>query len=374
VLATSQAPAWDEGEGWRVSEEPILEIGVRDGPSEFIFSEVVGTVRLNDGRIVVADGDLANLRIYDAAGEYLSSSGGPGEGPGEFRALAGLGVMPGDSLVTYDQALDRIQLFDPAGTLLRSLQIRSSWPEFNPVEMIGVLDDHRIAMNFLGVDTERKAGVSRWPPEMAVTVDIVTGASDSIVVVPGEEAQVTPREGGGFGYYRLPFREENDFAVGQGKLAAISNESVAARVFSADGRLELVLRHPLPARAVTEQDIEEFVEDIVESYYPEGSKASAGEAAGLREYVREGPWGDTWPFLDQVQIDSEGNLWLQHYAHIGDPPGPYYVFSPTGVWLGEVALPPRCAACYQIGEDFILGVWTDEMDVQYVRMYRLDKG
>ena len=38
VLATAEVPAWGEGEGWRVSEEPILEIGVRDGPSDFIFS------------------------------------------------------------------------------------------------------------------------------------------------------------------------------------------------------------------------------------------------------------------------------------------------------------------------------------------------
>lgn len=374
VLATAEVPAWDEGEGWRVSEEPILEIGVRDGPSDFVFSRVVGTVRLNDGRVVVADRDFANLRFYDATGEYLSSSGGEGEGPGEFRTLAEMGVLPGDSLITFDQALERIQLFDPAGTFLRSLQVRSSWPEFIPAEMIGVLDNRRIAMMYYGVDTKVPGGVSRWPPEMAVTFDIVTGASDSIVVVPGEEARVTPREGGGFGYYRLPFRKENDFAVGQGMLAVISNEAIAARVFSADGRLERILRHPLPPRPVTQQDIEDFVEDIVESYYPDGSNASAGEVASFREYLIEGPWGDTWPFLDQVQIDSEGNLWLQHYAHVGDPPGPYYVFSPTGVWLGEVALPPHCAACFQIGKDFILGVWTDEMDVQYVRMYRLEKG
>jgi hypothetical protein len=145
--------------------------------------------------------------------------------------------MPGDSLVTYDQALERLQLFDSAGTLLRSLQVRSSWPEFEPAEMIGVLDNRRIAMMYYGVGTELRAGVSRWPPEMAVTFDIATGVSDSIVVVPGEEVQVTPREGGGFGYYRLPFRKENDFAVGQGKLAVISNEAIVARVFSVDRRL-----------------------------------------------------------------------------------------------------------------------------------------
>jgi hypothetical protein len=29
---------------------------------------------------------------------------------------------------------------------------------------------------------------------------------------------------------------------------------------------------------------------------------------------------------------------------------------------------------HDIGEDHILGVWKDEMDVEYVRMYSLDRG
>jgi hypothetical protein len=27
----------------------------------------------------------------------------------------------------------------------------------------------------------------------------------------------------------------------------------------------------------------------------------------------------------------------------------------------------------QIGNDFVLGVWSDDLDVQHVRMYRLEK-
>jgi hypothetical protein len=85
ALATSEAPAWGDGEGWRVSEEPILEIGVRDGPSDFIFSDVVGTVRLNNGRIVVADRDFANLRFYDATGEFRGGRRGAGGVSGARR-------------------------------------------------------------------------------------------------------------------------------------------------------------------------------------------------------------------------------------------------------------------------------------------------
>ena len=56
-------------------------------------------------------------------------------------------------------------------------------------------------------------------------------------------------------------------------------------------------------------------------------------------------------------------------------------FAPDGTWLGTVSLPPRLVRAYihyrspylEIGDDYILGVWKDELDVQYVRMYRLNR-
>jgi hypothetical protein len=43
------------------------------------------------------------------------------------------------------------------------------------------------------------------------------------------------------------------------------------------------------------------------------------------------------------------------------------------MWLGEVALPSTLGVT-EIGEDYVLGTWRDEMDVEYVRMYSLDRG
>ena len=40
--------------------------------------------------------------------------------------------------------------------------------------------------------------------------------------------------------------------------------------------------------------------------------------------------------------------------------------------LGTVTMPAGFRATH-IGADFVLGVWTDDDDVQYVRMYGLTK-
>jgi hypothetical protein len=35
---------------------------------------------------------------------------------------------------------------------------------------------------------------------------------------------------------------------------------------------------------------------------------------------------------------------------------------------------PKDVLIHDIGEGYILGVWKDEMDVEYVRMYSLERG
>jgi hypothetical protein len=40
--------------------------------------------------------------------------------------------------------------------------------------------------------------------------------------------------------------------------------------------------------------------------------------------------------------------------------------------LGNVPMPDRFEPM-QVGDNYVLGVWKDDLDVQHVRMYRLEK-
>lgn len=46
----------------RLADEPLLRVGIVDGPLEYIFGNVTGAVRLEDGGIVVADEQSGNIR------------------------------------------------------------------------------------------------------------------------------------------------------------------------------------------------------------------------------------------------------------------------------------------------------------------------
>jgi hypothetical protein len=77
------------------------------------------------------------------------------------------------------------------------------------------------------------------------------------------------------------------------------------------------------------------------------------------------------PTYEQLLVDRRGNVWMAEYrvleeAHV------WQVFDPEGHWLGSVTLPDG-GRISEIGEDYVLGVWRDEMDVETVRMYGLIK-
>ncbi len=83
---------------------------------------------------------------------------------------------------------------------------------------------------------------------------------------------------------------------------------------------------------------------------------------------------ETVPPYSQLLVDSEDHLWVRDYKIRGTSgPETWSVFAPEGQLLGTLQTPERLQV-RQIGADFILGIWTDELDVSYVRMYALERG
>ena len=77
------------------------------------------------------------------------------------------------------------------------------------------------------------------------------------------------------------------------------------------------------------------------------------------------------PAYEQILLDQVGNLWAAEYLVLDETPV-WQVLDPQGSWLGQVAMPPG-GRISEIGEDYVLGVWRDEMDVETLRMYGLVK-
>jgi len=102
---------WSESEQWRLSPEPVLQIGAVDGDPPHLFSRITTIAPLADGRIVVADAGSRTLGWFAAEGTFLFQRGGPGQGPGEFGSPASLTFGAGDTLVAWDAAIRRATTF-----------------------------------------------------------------------------------------------------------------------------------------------------------------------------------------------------------------------------------------------------------------------
>ena len=95
-----------------------------------------------------------------------------------------------------------------------------------------------------------------------------------------------------------------------------------------------------------------------------------------RAFLADLPRRDTAPAYQVLLIDAADNLWvstLDYSARDRGTGGPeWYVFDPSGTWLEIVSMPAHLKPM-DIGDDWVLGVHTDDMDVQRVRLYKLMK-
>lgn len=86
VIVTNTARTRAAAHDWHVDAAPLVRIGASGEPDDEL-AYVTSVVRLRDGRIVVANGISNEVRFYSDSGALLTSTGGEGEGPGEYRAL-----------------------------------------------------------------------------------------------------------------------------------------------------------------------------------------------------------------------------------------------------------------------------------------------
>ncbi len=101
-----------------LADEPLVRIGMVAGPEEYLFGNVTGAIRLEDGSIVVADEQSYEVRRYDANGQHMWTSGRQGEGPGEYGGLHLLRECPGAAITVFDWHLDRVTQLDVDGNVV----------------------------------------------------------------------------------------------------------------------------------------------------------------------------------------------------------------------------------------------------------------
>ncbi|UCC73472.1 MAG: hypothetical protein JSV86_02610 [Gemmatimonadota bacterium] len=365
-IVENTAPKWPEGFGWRLSEEPTLEIGEPDGDPMYQFYEVADARRLSDGRIVAANSGTHELRFYSPRGQFLSASGREGAGPGEFQGLTDLWEFADDSLLTYDFRTRRVSVFDSKGAFARSFQLHDLTGARSFPSVIAAFADGSLLVNAqLGLGGTELRGGLRRDSTTYLRCDPEGALLDTVGWFPGPEWYVRAEERGMMASTRAFGRRPYTAAFAAAFYYGSPDSYEIAR-YDEGGRLRRLIRKAQPNLPVTAEDIELWKQEALEDAEDENQRIF------WERIYSDMPFPETMPAYQQVVVDAEANLWVEEYRRPGDEQPRWTVFDSSGVMLGVVETPERFQV-YQIGSDFVLGRWTDEFEVEYVQLYKLKK-
>jgi hypothetical protein len=345
---------------WRIAPAPTLELGLADGAPEYLFFRAFSGAVLSDGTIVVANTGTFELRFYDAGGSHVRTVGREGDAPGEFRSLDLVGTFGGDSLLVYDLRLRRATIYGPDGTLARSYTL----PEAREVaQAVGVLADGSLVLSRL-VATERATGVSREPR----TIDVLSAdgaARATLGVFAGRESSAVIPPGGGYLGMGVPFGRGVEYMGAGDRIIVGTTDAYSLRHYDADGGLVRVIRSDQQRTLVDPAQRETMLATL--------SRNVRGSLAQYQQQALDAvPRYDTLPAFRSVWIDRTLNLWVQDEDGFSAETSRWQVFGSDGVFVARVEL-PRALEVRDIGEDYLLGTVRDELGIERVRLYRLEK-
>jgi hypothetical protein len=365
---------WSEGEEWTLSQTPLVEIGVEEGDSVYEMYEVGGARRLSDGRIVVANGGTGELRFYDREGRFIESIGGVGKGPGEFEYLVWVQVLPGDTLLAFDD-MHRLTAFAPNGDVMwtRSfMNVGSSW--FEGLSRPGDVRLHDGTMlmvwNSRNIGERIRSGALR-PGETvrdaAVVIHYDTAGTiiDTVAVLAGVESAIHERNGRPAVIF-APMGRVVAYALGGDRIYVGSQQTFEIREYLPDGTLAGLIRRPAVDLTITDADMDRFVAAITRGV------DDASARRDIEELIAALPLPPSRAAYGRLVLDATGRLWISEPLIVTQMPVRWSVFDPAVGLLGEVVVPEHFEV-YEIGVDYVLGLWTDDLGVEYVRMYGLNR-
>lgn len=355
AIVESFRPAWGDSARWQVHPEPLLDLTRSgDGP-EHLFYGVGGMARLSDGTIVVANSGSVEVRWFSPAGLFIGSAGGYGEGPGEFDNLQQI-ELAGDTVLALDFD-ETIALFAPGPRLVRVLRTR------HDSRSAHFLDGGALLVPTL-LNWSEAYGQLR-DPEALLLYDLEGTPGDSIGQIPGAEEYVAETLSG-----RPLFAKRSVIDTRGGSVFTGIANLMQVEELSATGDTIRILRIPGYPLELTEAQVEAEREARLNITLPQGMTLPPP----LRQAIEEMPSPTTRPAYDRMIVDPTGAVWLRHFVAQSEQGGPeaWLVFAPGGEWLGNVELPPAFSIL-DIGSDEVLGIWSDEMEVQHPQVLRLNR-
>jgi hypothetical protein len=370
-IAESRRPSWpDDKPGLVLSVEPVLQVGAVEGAPEEQLDQVRGVVRLSDGRMAVANGATNEIRFYGPDGRFLLASGRAGQGPGEFERLDGLWRLPGDTLAAYDSQLRRISVFSPAGGFLRSAMAPSPVAAEYPRVTGAFADGTFLLESAKGVGGDAREGTRRDSVHL-FRVDMDGAVRDSLGAFPSNDIHVSSGKAGENFWTTvswLPLGRRSTFAARGEQLVIATADAWEIEVRRPDGRPRRLVRRTVARAPLSRAEIDATLEREAAQI----RERDSAFAIRYLENMSQAEWPAFRPAYGRVLAAGDGSLWVAEAGADEAGPQRWEVIAPDGRLLGALTTPARFRPL-DVGADYVAGLWHDDLDVTYLRVYRLGR-
>jgi hypothetical protein len=364
TIIESAGPAWSAGPEWRVASVPELEIGREDGPVEYQFQSIAGVVRRGDGSLVVADEGASEVRLYDAAGSFVHATGRRGDGPGEYRLINGIGPGRDDTIWVYDFGLRRFTLLGADLELLRTVTVKADLSSLLAVGMLAAGEFVvRESWTSRAQTAELTPGLRRDPAAIAL-LDATGALRDTIALTLGREVIISS-EGGRATMGTPVIARAATAAIAEAGVVVGDQEVWELRVYTPDGELRRIMRR-------TGVDLRLGGADVEAAINTRLATVPVPEQPALRLALEALPRPATRPAYDGVLVDDSGHIWAAEWSARSNAPAAWAVFDSAGRYLGDVAMPMGFRPL-SMKNGLLAGVWRDDVGVERVRVYRLER-
>jgi len=292
---------------FRIGDQPLLEVGGRESSRSEEFEHNQGylrAVRLSQGGLAVID--VSRVHFFDPIGRRIRIVG-RGQGPQEFEYVTAICRTRGDTLVLSDRGF--ISVLDVRGEILRTVprtDIGSAPFNFCLGDGTFVLEQA------LGEVGTRQHRITRLRTDGSVVNVVGTFPRPSLDMVTMVGPAVVA-SGDGL-YYGDPFTGE-------------------IRVYDPSGALRRIVRTADRGDSITSEEAEQRMARTIPN------NVTPAEHKARMDRMRSRPYARNWPVFFQLQVGSDGTIWVQDYPKAVGTPDAWTAIDSTGQIVGRLVFP-----------------------------------
>lgn len=384
-IVTNLPGSIESAEAWSLSAEPTIEIGAGASP-DVPLSRVTGVTPLAAARVAVGTYTPPRVLVFESDGTLTTTLGRAGEGPGEFASVGSVVPLGPDSVAVWDPDHRRISVFTVDGRFARDVDLSDVAPMSARAAASSQTTSGITHLLTSGTGTFVLWGegmISPGPenpvirrPEMPA-YRITTNGEELAIYgpIPG----MTTHVGGPAGALPLPLGARTYAATTDAAFVVGTADTTEFRVYGPTGELTRIVRWPDHDRAVEGPFLSKWSDKVAAR--PE-----------MRSLVDPLPKPARFPAYDGLIATDSGRIlvgdypgprgiWPIHHAHEGPEAFAPEIRVPARRWLvfeGDGALTARVSTPegfepYAVRGRRMWGVYTDQVDVESIRAYRLTR-